>query len=104
MSASAPALAGSRWGGVVAHLSRSPTLRFILRRLFAAVVIVLGVTFVSHLAVRNRLALGTLKLAYARGLELGRWFSLARTAGPEPKGNVMAFRTLLAVHVPDRCG
>jgi DNA-binding transcriptional LysR family regulator len=63
--------------------------------LLSAVEAGLGVTFVSRLAVRNQLALGTLQLAYARELKLSRWFSLARASGPEPGGNVGAFRALL---------
>ena len=63
--------------------------------LLSAVEAGLGVTFVSRWAVRNQLALGTLKLAYARELQLARSFSLARAAGPEPGGNVAAFRALL---------
>lgn len=63
--------------------------------LLSAVEAGLGVTFVSRWAVRNQLALGTLKLAYARELRLARWFSLARESGPEPGGNVQAFRALL---------
>jgi DNA-binding transcriptional LysR family regulator len=63
--------------------------------LLSAVEAGLGVTFVSRWAVRNQLALGTLKLAYTRDLKLARWFSLARASGPEPRGNVEAFRSLL---------
>lgn len=66
--------------------------------LLGAVEAGLGVAFVSRWAVRNQLALGTLKLAYARQLKLARWFSLARASGPEPKGNVKAFRALLLSH------
>ncbi|HEU4635492.1 MAG TPA: LysR substrate-binding domain-containing protein [Edaphobacter sp.] len=55
----------------------------------------LGVTFVSRWAVRNQLALGTLKLARIQGLRLARRFSLAYPAGPEPIGNVGAFRGFL---------
>ncbi len=66
--------------------------------LLSAVEAGLGVTFVSRWAVRNQLALGTLKLAYARELKLARWFSLARASGPEPGGNVEAFRALLLSH------
>lgn len=66
--------------------------------LLSAVEAGLGVTFVSRWAARNQLALGTLKLAYARDLKMNRWFSLARPAGPEPKGNVEAFRALLLSH------
>lgn len=63
--------------------------------LLSAVEAGLGVTFVSRWAVRNQLALGTLKLAYARELKLSRWFSVARRAGPEPRGTVEAFRRVL---------
>jgi DNA-binding transcriptional LysR family regulator len=55
----------------------------------------LGVTFVSRWAVRNQLALGTLKLARVAGLKLSRSFSLAYAAGPEPTGSVGAFRSFL---------
>ncbi len=55
----------------------------------------LGVTFVSRWAVRNQLALGTLKLSRVEGLKLSRSFSLAYPAGPEPSGSVGAFRTFL---------
>ncbi len=46
----------------------------------------LGVAFVSRWAVRNQLALDTLKLARVRGLSIARMFSLATAAGPEPAG------------------
>jgi DNA-binding transcriptional LysR family regulator len=55
----------------------------------------LGVTFVSRWAVRNQLQLGTLKLARVHGLKLSRRFSMAYPAGPEPTGNVSAFRSFL---------
>jgi len=55
----------------------------------------LGVTFVSRWAVRNQLALGTLKLARVEGLRLSRSFSMAYPAGPAPSGNVGAFRAFL---------
>jgi DNA-binding transcriptional LysR family regulator len=55
----------------------------------------LGVTFVSRWAVRNQLALGTVKLSRVQGLKLSRRFSLAYAAGPEPLGNVGAFRSFL---------
>lgn len=58
----------------------------------------LGITFVSRWAVRNQLALGTLKLARVDGLKLSRNFSLAYPAGPEPAGSVGAFRTFLLGH------
>ena len=63
--------------------------------LLSAVEAGLGVTFASRWAIRRQLALGTLKVAHARELNLTRWFSLARAAGPSPKGNVKAFRQLL---------
>ena len=58
----------------------------------------LGVTFVSRWAVRNQLALGTLKLARVAGVKLARSFSLAYPAGPEPSGNVGSFRAFLLSH------
>jgi DNA-binding transcriptional LysR family regulator len=63
--------------------------------LLSAVEAGLGVTFVSRWAARNQLALGTLKLARIDGLTLSRNFSLAYPAGPEPTGNVGAFRKFL---------
>jgi DNA-binding transcriptional LysR family regulator len=51
----------------------------------------LGIAFVSRWAVRNQLALGTLKLARVRGLDLARMFSLATVAGPEPAGLARSF-------------
>lgn len=68
--------------------------------LLSAVEAGLGITFVSRWAVRNQLALGTLKLAYVRDLKLSRKFSLARSSGPEPQGNVAAFRAVVLSHVP----
>ena len=58
----------------------------------------LGITFVSRWAVRNQLALGTLKVARVEGLKLSRNFSIAYAAGPEPSGNAGAFRTFLLSH------
>ncbi len=58
----------------------------------------LGVTFVSRWAVRNQLALRTLRLARVEGLKLSRRFSLAYPAGPEPAGSVGAFRSFLLSH------
>jgi DNA-binding transcriptional LysR family regulator len=66
--------------------------------LLSAVEAGLGVTFVSHWAVRNQLSLGTLKLTQVRGLKLSRMFSLAYPAGPEPVGNAGAFRVFLLAH------
>ena len=58
----------------------------------------LGVTFVSRWAVRNQLALGTLRTARVQGLKLSRRCSLVYRSGPEPTGPVGAFRTLLRSH------
>ncbi len=69
--------------------------------LLSAVEAGLGVTFVSRWAVRNQLALGTLRLAHVRGLELCRQFSMAYPAGPEPSGNVGAFRSFLLARALD---
>lgn len=55
----------------------------------------LGITFVSRWAVRNQLALGALRPARVRGLELHRMFSLVSPAGPEPSGNAGVFRRFL---------
>lgn len=55
----------------------------------------LGVAFVSRWAVRNQLALGSLKLARVRGVNLSRVFSVAYPQGPEPAGNPGAFRAFL---------
>jgi len=63
--------------------------------LLSAVEAGLGVTFVSRWTVRNQLALGTLKLARVQGLKLSRMFSIVYPAGPEPTGNVGAFRRFL---------
>ncbi len=60
--------------------------------LLSAVEAGLGVAFVSRWAVRAQLALGTLRVARVKGLELGRMFSVATVAGPEPAGVVGAFR------------
>lgn len=66
--------------------------------LLSAVEAGLGITFVSRWAVRNQLALGTLKLARVEGLKLARRFSIAYLAGPEPGGTVGAFRRMLLTH------
>jgi len=60
----------------------------------------LGVTFVSRWAVRNQLALGTVRLARVKGLRLSRKFSIAYPAGPEPTGNPAAFRRFLLASSP----
>jgi DNA-binding transcriptional LysR family regulator len=69
--------------------------------LLSAVEAGLGVTFVSRWAVRNQLALGTLKLARVRDLKLSRMFSIAYPAGPEPTANAGAFRIFLLLRGTD---
>jgi LysR family transcriptional regulator, transcriptional activator of the cysJI operon len=69
--------------------------------LLSAVEAGLGVTFVSRWAVRKQLTLGTLKLARVRGVTFSRMFSLAYPAGPEPTGNIAAFRCFLHNHSLD---
>jgi DNA-binding transcriptional LysR family regulator len=69
--------------------------------LLSAVEAGLGVTFVSRWAVRNHLAIGTLKLARISGLKLSRKFSMAYMAGPEPSGSVGEFRRFLLTHSED---
>jgi DNA-binding transcriptional LysR family regulator len=59
--------------------------------LLSAVEAGLGIAFVSRWAVRNQLALGTLKLARIKGLKLARMFALATAAGPDPSGVAGAF-------------
>ncbi len=63
--------------------------------LLSAVEAGLGITFVSRWAIRNQLALGTLKIARVNGLKLSRRFSMAYASGPEPTGIVGLFRTFL---------
>ena len=63
--------------------------------LLSAVEAGLGVTFVSRWAVRNQLALGTLRLAHIKKLRLSRMFSIAYPLGPEPGGNAGAFRRFM---------
>ncbi len=69
--------------------------------LLSAVEAGLGITFVSRWAVRNQLALGTLKLARVRNLKLSRRLSLAYLAGPAPAGNVGLFRSFLLAQTLD---
>ena len=66
--------------------------------LLSAVEAGLGVTFVSRWAVRNQLAIGSLRLARVKGLRLSRMFSLAYPAGPVPTGNAGAFLRLILSH------
>jgi len=63
--------------------------------LLSAVEAGLGITFVSRWAVRNQLALGTLRLARVQGLRLSRMFSIAYPAGPKPTGITGAFRSFI---------
>jgi DNA-binding transcriptional LysR family regulator len=63
--------------------------------LLSAVEAGLGVTFVSRWAVRHQLALRSLGVAQVKGLKLSRKFSLAYQSGPEPRGNVEAFRRFI---------
>jgi DNA-binding transcriptional LysR family regulator len=53
----------------------------------------LGVGFVSELAIRKELRLGTLATARIQGLEIRRPFSLIRRHGPVAAGAVAAFRS-----------
>jgi LysR family transcriptional regulator, transcriptional activator of the cysJI operon len=66
--------------------------------LLSAVEAGLGIGFVSRWAVRNQLALGTLKLARVRGLNLARMFSLATVAGPDPAGIARTFQRFVLQH------
>jgi DNA-binding transcriptional LysR family regulator len=59
--------------------------------LLSAVEAGLGIAFVSRWAVRNQLALDTLRIARVRGLKLSRMFSIAIPVGPGPTGIVGAF-------------
>ena len=63
--------------------------------LLSAVEAGLGVGFVSRWAVRNQLALGTLRVARVRGLRLARVFSVAYRLGPPPGGSAGAFHRFL---------
>jgi len=69
--------------------------------LLSAVEAGLGIAFVSRWAVRNQLALGTLKLARVRGLNLARMFSLATVAGPEPAGIARTFHRFVLERAED---
>lgn len=69
--------------------------------LLSAVEAGLGIAFVSRWAVRNQLALGTLKLTRVRQLKLARMFSLAAASGPEPAGIVGAFRRFVLERAED---
>jgi LysR family transcriptional regulator, transcriptional activator of the cysJI operon len=53
----------------------------------------LGVGFVSELAIRKELKLGTLATAQVAGVEIRRALSLIRQRGPVPAGAVAAFRS-----------
>ena len=58
----------------------------------------LGIGFVSRWAVRNQLALGSLRVVRVRGLNLARMFSLATVAGPEPAGIAGSFHRFVQQH------
>ncbi len=64
--------------------------------LLSAVEAGLGVAFCSRWAVRNQLALGSLRIARVQGLKLARMFSVALPAGPEPCGVTGAFARFVA--------
>jgi LysR family transcriptional regulator, transcriptional activator of the cysJI operon len=69
--------------------------------LVAAVEAGLGIAFVSRWAVRNQLALGTLKLARVRALKLSRQFLIAYPAGTEPNGAAGLFRRFLLANAEE---
>jgi LysR family transcriptional regulator, transcriptional activator of the cysJI operon len=69
--------------------------------LLSAVEAGLGIAFVSRWAVRNQLALGTLKLARVRGLNLARMFSLGTVAGPEIAGIARTFQRFVLQHAEE---
>jgi DNA-binding transcriptional LysR family regulator len=69
--------------------------------LLSAVEAGLGIAFVSRWAVRNQLALGSLKLARVRGLNLKRMFSLATVAGPEASGVARTFQRFVLQRAED---
>jgi DNA-binding transcriptional LysR family regulator len=60
--------------------------------LLSAVEAGLGIAFVSRWALRNQLALGTLKLARIKGLNLTRMFFMATPAGPQLTGVTRLFQ------------
>ena len=82
--------AGVRWKDLSIRMELDST-----EGLLHAVEAGLGLTFVSRWAVRNQLALGTLKVTRIEGLTLSRSFSLAYASGPDPTGSVGAFRQFL---------
>jgi LysR family transcriptional regulator, transcriptional activator of the cysJI operon len=63
--------------------------------LLSAVEAGLGIAFVSRWAVRSQLALGTLRVAHVRGLQLARMLSLVTAAGPEPTGLTGTFHRFI---------
>ena len=76
--------------------------------LLSAVEAGLGVAFCSRWAVRNQLALGSLRIVRVKGLKLARMFSVAVPAGPEAGGVVGAFARFVVEscerHVPRATG
>lgn len=63
--------------------------------LMSAVAAGLGVAFVSQLAAKNQLQLGTVARSRVAGLSLSRTFMAAYPAGPIPHGNAGAFHQFL---------
>ncbi|MBS1814226.1 MAG: LysR family transcriptional regulator [Acidobacteria bacterium] len=70
--------------------------------LMSAVAAGLGVAFVSQLAAKNQLKLGTIALSRVSGLALSRTFMVACPAGPAPHGNAGAFHQFLTQAVLPR--
>jgi DNA-binding transcriptional LysR family regulator len=69
--------------------------------LVAAVEAGLGIAFVSRWAIRNQLALGTLKPARVRALKLSRQFMIAYPAGAEPTGVAGMFRRFILANAEE---
>lgn len=84
----------------VKHLRVSMTLDT-TEGLLSSVEAGFGVAFVSRWAVRNQLALGTLKLAHVKGLTLSRVFSVAHRQGAVPGGSAGAFHRFLLSHASE---
>jgi DNA-binding transcriptional LysR family regulator len=81
---------GHEWAGETISLAHLQQATFVTRELGSGsrriVEAGLGIAFVSGWAIRSQLALGTLHLAHAKGLALGRDFALATPVGPAPTG------------------
>jgi DNA-binding transcriptional LysR family regulator len=61
----------------------------------------LGLAFISRWAVRNQLALGTLRIVHIRSLDLARMFSIAIPAGPDPTGLTGLFHRFVRENAED---